>query len=50
MCLEMVLEGVQSRRVDDKWQIVPYMSCSDTECSIVDGVASCMWHDQLVGG
>jgi len=47
----MFLEGVQrSRRADGKWQIVPYMSCSDIECSVADGAALCTWHDQLVGG
>ena len=41
MCLEMLLEGVQtSRRADGKWQIVPYTSCSDTKCSVADGVGS----------
>ena len=45
-----LLEGVQrSRRDDGKRQIVPYTSCSDTKCSVVDGAASCTCHDQLVG-
>ena len=55
MCLEMILDSwscsnkSQSVRQEADCSL-PYTSCSDNKCSVVDGAASCTWHDQLVGG